>query len=96
MLDSLNALAEADGYPIIVSTHPRTSKRLDELSNMVVNPLIQFVKPFGFFDYNKLKMEAVCVISDSGTITEEASILNLPAITSAMPTNDLRAWMWEP
>jgi UDP-N-acetylglucosamine 2-epimerase (non-hydrolysing) len=80
-LDSLNALAAAYGFPVIVSTHPRTRNRLDTLNDKSLNPLIQFAKPFGFFDYNKLQMEACCVVSDSGTITEEASLLNLPAVT---------------
>lgn len=81
MVDSLNGLAEKYHFPIIVSTHPRTQKRLDVLQNKPMNSLIQYAKPFGFFDYNKLQMEAFCVVSDSGTITEEGSLLNLPAIT---------------
>jgi UDP-N-acetylglucosamine 2-epimerase (non-hydrolysing) len=81
LLDTLSGLAEAYGYPVIVSTHPRTQKRLDALDGGATNPLIQFAKPFGFFDYNKLQIESACVVSDSGTITEEASLLNLPAIT---------------
>ena len=81
MVETLNALAEVYGYPIIVSTHPRTKKRLDTMELGQLNPLIQFLKPFGFCDYIKLQMECLCVVSDSGTITEEASLLNLPAIT---------------
>lgn len=81
LLDTLNAMATAYGYPVIVSTHPRTRKRLDAMEFSRPDPLIQFAKPFGFFDYNKLQLEAYCVVSDSGTITEEASLLNLPAIT---------------
>jgi UDP-N-acetylglucosamine 2-epimerase len=81
LLSTLNALSEAYGFPVLVSTHPRTRKRLDALDAGPVNPLVQFAKPFGFFDYNKLQMEAACVVSDSGTITEEASLLNLPAVT---------------
>lgn len=81
MVDTLNALAEAYNFPIIVSTHPRTRKRLDALQLGKLNPHIQFLKPFGFCDYIKLQMEALCVVSDSGTITEEGSLLNLPAVT---------------
>jgi len=80
MIESLNRISEEYNYPIIVSTHPRTQKQLDAL-NLKINTNIQFLKPFGFFDYIKLQKEALCVISDSGTITEEASLLNLPAIT---------------
>lgn len=81
LLASLNALAEKYNFPVIVSTHPRTQKRIDQLGDIAFHPLIRFAKPFGFFDYNKLQMEAFCVVSDSGTITEEGSLLNLPAIT---------------
>ncbi len=81
MVETLNALAETYNCPVIVSTHPRTKKRLDTMELGNLNPLIQFLKPFGFCDYIKLQQEALCVVSDSGTITEEASLLNLPAIT---------------
>lgn len=80
-LDTLRALAESYQLPVVVSTHPRTRKRLDALGESLDHPLIQFMKPFGLFDYIKLQMSALCVLSDSGTITEEASLLSLPAIT---------------
>ncbi|WMD19379.1 UDP-N-acetylglucosamine 2-epimerase (non-hydrolyzing) [Achromobacter seleniivolatilans] len=81
LLETLRNLADTHGHPIIVSTHPRTRKRLEALGDALDHPLIRFVKPFGLLDYIKLQMGAFCVLSDSGTITEEASLLNLPAIT---------------
>ncbi|CAB4326268.1 MULTISPECIES: UDP-N-acetylglucosamine 2-epimerase (non-hydrolyzing) [unclassified Brucella] len=81
LLQTLKDLAERYGYPILISTHPRTRKRLDALGEMIAHPLLHFMKPFGFIDYIRLQMSAFCVLSDSGTITEEASLLNLPAIT---------------
>ena len=81
LLDSLNAIAEKYKFPIIVSTHPRTRIKLESLNRNDMNPLVQFLKPLGFFDYNKLQQTAFCVISDSGTISEESSIMNFPAIT---------------
>ena len=80
LLATLNALAERYGHPIVVSTHPRTRNRLDAMELGEMHQLVRFVKPFGFCDYVRLQMEAFCVLSDSGTITEEAALLNLPAI----------------
>ena len=81
LIDSLNALASEYGIPVLVSTHPRTKKKIDDFSNLIINSMVKFSKPFGFFDYNKLQMNAYCVVSDSGTITEESSLLKFPAIT---------------
>ncbi len=79
MVEMLNAVAEKYQYPVIVSTHPRTRKRIEEL-NIEFHPLIQLLKPLGFSDYNKLQLSAKATLSDSGTINEESSILNFPAL----------------
>ena len=79
LVEMLNAVAEKYQYPVIVSTHPRTRKRIEEL-NIEFHPLIQLLKPLGFSDYNKLQLAAKATLSDSGTINEESSILNFPAL----------------
>lgn len=79
LIQSLNLLAETYGFPIIVSTHPRTRKMI-EAKAVRVNPLVQFLNPLGFNDYNALQMHSFAVLSDSGTISEESSILNFRAL----------------
>ncbi|MFG1493941.1 UDP-N-acetylglucosamine 2-epimerase (non-hydrolyzing) [Halobacteriovorax sp. ZH4_bin.1] len=81
LLDSLNTVATSFNKRIIVSTHPRTRKKLESLNDTSFNPLIEFMKPVGYFDYNNLQINSLCTISDSGTITEESSLLKFPAIT---------------
>lgn len=84
LLDTVNAVAAHYGRPVVVSTHPRTRDRLDRLSSdgevPVVHPLVRFQMPFGFFDYVALQRDAWCVVSDSGTVTEEASLMGFPAV----------------
>jgi UDP-N-acetylglucosamine 2-epimerase (non-hydrolysing) len=79
-LGTLNALVTEYEFPVIVSTHPRTRKRLENVKNIVLSDKIVFSNPFGFLDYIQLQMKAFCVLSDSGTITEESALLNFPAV----------------
>ncbi len=81
LVQTLNALAEQYQIPVIVSTHPRTQKRLAAHNSFKMDSRIQFLKPFGFCDYVRLQIESLCVVSDSGTLTEECSLLNLSAVT---------------
>ena len=79
LVDMLNSVAEKYQFPVIVSTHPRTRNRIEEL-DIKFHPLVQLLKPLGFSDYNKLQLSAKAALSDSGTINEESSILNFPAL----------------
>ena len=82
LMDSLNAVARRYRMPVIVSTHPRTRQRIEAMGESAdADGLIRFVKPLGFLDYVHLQTRAFCVVSDSGTVTEESSILNFPAVT---------------
>lgn len=80
-IECLNAVAEHYDRPVIVSTHPRTRHRLDALSNERLDTRIQFHEPFGYFDYNRLQLSASCVLSDSGSVSEESAIMGFPAVT---------------
>lgn len=79
LMESLNQIADKYKFPIIVSTHPRTRKKIEE-KNIQMRPEVQFLKPMGFNDYNALQQNSFAVLSDSGTISEESSILNFPAL----------------
>jgi UDP-N-acetylglucosamine 2-epimerase (non-hydrolysing) len=79
-IETLKFVAEKYGYPVIVSTHPRTRKKIEKEGVNIPDPRINFINPLGFPDYVNLQMNSFCVISDSGTITEESSILNFPAV----------------
>ena len=78
-MNSINTIAEKFQMPIIYSTHPR-SRKFIEKRNFKFHPLVKNLQPFGFLDYNKLQLEAYCVLSDSGTLSEESAMLNFPAV----------------
>jgi len=79
LMNALNNIAETYKLPIIYSTHPRSWKKIEE-RNFTFNPLIKQLKPFGFFDYNKLQLNSYCTLSDSGTLSEESAILGFPGV----------------
>lgn len=81
LLACLNTVAAEWELPVLVSTHPRTRKRLEGLTGLTTHPLVRFHEPFGFLDYNRLQLGAACVLSDSGTIAEESTMLGFPAVT---------------
>lgn len=82
LLDCLESVAAEWELPLLVSTHPRTRKRLEAATEgRTINPLVRFHEPFGFLDYNRLQLDAACVLSDSGTIAEESTMLGFPAVT---------------
>ena len=81
VVNCLNKIHDKYGIPVVVSTHPRTKNRLEKLNLDTGSRDIRFLKPFGFFDYNKLQKESFCAISDSGTISEESAMLDFPAVT---------------
>ncbi len=81
LLKAIDAITKKYKLPVIISTHPRTKKKLEEIGYEENNQYLRFSKPYGFHEYNQLQINAYCVISDSGTITEESSILKIPAIT---------------
>jgi UDP-N-acetylglucosamine 2-epimerase (non-hydrolysing) len=81
VVEALEALHERFGYPLVVSTHPRSRDRLEKMGLAGNSEAISFLKPFGFFDYNHLQLHSFCAISDSGTISEESAILGFPAVT---------------
>lgn len=81
LLETLTGIGETWNLPVVVSTHPRTRKQMESLPGFKEIPNVVFHEPFGFFDYNQLQLNAKCVISDSGSISEESSILGFPAIT---------------
>lgn len=81
IISILNEICEKYNLPVIVSTHPRTRKRIENLKEMKIDSRIKFMKPFGFIDYNYLQLNALCVLSDSGTISEESAILSFPAVS---------------
>lgn len=80
LLKTLDVIANTYNFPVFISTHPRTRKKLEAIGHVNKHKLLKFLKPFGFFEYVKLQENSYCVISDSGTITEESSILKFPAI----------------
>jgi UDP-N-acetyl-L-fucosamine synthase len=81
LINALEKLSAQYGWPVIVSTHPRTRKRLETLGKNDISEKIRFAQPFGFLDYVNLQMNAACVLSDSGTICEESAMLDFPAVT---------------